>query len=178
MTIVSNDLKWDMNTDKLIKSANARMQLLHKMSNFGAPLNDMKEVYVLFVRSLLEQTSELWHSSLTQDNIEDLERVQKSAVKIMIKNKYTNYNNALNMLQIDTLEHRREQLSLQIAQKSTKHPKLQHMFPLNTKNHTMETRETEKYHVQFANTTRLQNSAIIYMQRLLNENETKIFENL
>ena len=76
-TIVSNDLKWDMNTDKLIKSANARMQLLHKMSNFGAPLNDMKEVYVLFVRSLLEQTSELWHSSLTQENIEDLERVQK-----------------------------------------------------------------------------------------------------
>ena len=82
------------------------------------------------------------------------------------------------MLELDTLENRREQLCLQLAQKSTKNPKLQHMFPLNTKNHNMETRETEKYHVQFANTTRLQNSAIIYMQRLLNENETKKFENL
>ena len=45
------------------------------------------------------------------------------------------------------------------------------MFPLNNKNHEMQTRETEKYHVQFANTARLQNSSIIYMQRLLNENE-------
>ena len=117
-----------------------RMQLLHKISNFGAPLNDMKEVYVLFVRSLLEQTSELCHSSLTQENIEDLERVQKSAAKIIIKNKYTSYNEALNMLELDTLENRREQLCLQLAQKSTKHPKLQQ------------------------NTIMLQNSAIIYMQ--------------
>ena len=35
----------------------------------------------------------------------------------------------------------------------------------------MQTIDTEKYHVQFSNTARLQNSSIIYMQRLLNENE-------
>ena len=109
-TIISNDLKWDLNTDQLVKKANARMQLLHKMSSFGSPLNDMKDVYVLFVRSLLEGSSSVWHSSLTQENTEDLERVQKSAVKIMIKHKYKNYNEALNMLEMDTLENRREQL--------------------------------------------------------------------
>ena len=117
------------------------------------------------------QSSSVWHSSLTQDNIDDLERVQKSLFKIMIKNKYNTYNDALNILQMETLSNRREQLCLQFAQKCTKHPKLQHMFPLNNKNHQMETRNTEKYDVQFANTARLQNSAIIYMQRLLNENE-------
>ena len=72
---------------------------------------------------------------------------------------------------METLSNRREQLCLQFAQKCTMHPKLQYMFPLNNKNHQMETRNTEKYDVQFANTARLQNSAIIYMQRLLNENE-------
>ena len=113
----------------------------------------------------------LWHSSLTQENIEDLERVQKSAFKIMIKQRYKHYNDGLNILEMDTLSKRREQLCLQFAQKCTKHPKLEHMFPLNNKNHQMQTRETEKYHVQFANTARLQNSSIIYMQRLLNENE-------
>ena len=35
----------------------------------------------------------------------------------------------------------------------------------------MITRDEEKYIVHFANTTQLQNSAILYMQRLLNENE-------
>ena len=79
---------------------------------------------------------------------------------------------------MDTLENRREQLCLKLAQKCTKHPKLKHMFPINNKIHQMNSRETEKYQVQFANTARLQNSTIIYMQRLLNENETKKFENL
>ena len=73
-----------LNTNLLIKKAYARMQLLHEMSNFGAPLSDMKDIYVLFIRSYLEQSSSVWHSSLTQDNIDDLERVQKSAFKIMI----------------------------------------------------------------------------------------------
>ena len=40
----------------------------------------------------------------------------------------------------------------------------------------MTTRDQEKYMVHFANTARLQNSSIIYMQRLLNEFE-KNYEN-
>ena len=47
------------------------------------------------------------------------------------------------------------------------------MFPLNVKTHSMETRKDEKFKVQFANTERLKNSAIIYMQNLLNENDKK-----
>ena len=39
------------------------------------------------------------------------------------------------------------------------------------KTHKMKSRDDEKYKVQFANTGRLQKSSIIYMQKLLNENE-------
>ena len=60
-TVISDDLKWDLNTDPLIKKANARMQLFHEMSNFGTPLSDMKDIYVLFIRSSLEQSSSFWH---------------------------------------------------------------------------------------------------------------------
>ena len=45
------------------------------------------------------------------------------------------------------------------------------MFPLNLKTHNMETRETEKFKVQHALTDRLKNSALIYMQNLLNKHE-------
>ena len=176
-TYITNDLKWDLNTSELIKKANKRLQLLHKISDFGASLSDMKEIYIIFIRSILEQSSNVWHSSLTQENIDDIERVQKSALRIILNYRYKTYNNALNVLEIDTLSNRREKICLEFAKKCTKHPKLKHMFPLNNKNHEMITRDEEKYMVQFANTARLQNSAVLYMQRLLNENERNESEN-
>ena len=42
-------------------------------------------------------------------------------------------------------------------------------FPLNKKSHPMDIRKHEKFRVQFSNTERLRNSAIPYMQRLLNQ---------
>ena len=48
------------------------------------------------------------------------------------------------------------------------------MFPLNEKEHEMKTRDTERYKVQFALTERLKNSPVIYMQRLLNEQDRSI----
>ena len=47
------------------------------------------------------------------------------------------------------------------------------MFPKNTKSHKMNTRNNEIYEVQYANTGRLQDSAIIYLQNLLNEDGLK-----
>ena len=45
------------------------------------------------------------------------------------------------------------------------------MFPENLKNHLMKTRKQEKYQVQHAQTKRLKDSALIYMQNLLNQHE-------
>ena len=48
-TYITNDLKWHLNTSELIKKANKRLQLLHKISDFGASLSDMKEIYIIFI---------------------------------------------------------------------------------------------------------------------------------
>ena len=48
------------------------------------------------------------------------------------------------------------------------------MFPSNEKLNKMDIRSKEKFKVQFANTERLKNSAIIYMQKLLNEKRNRI----
>ena len=37
----------------------------------------------------------VWHSGLTEKNKRDLERVQKSALKIILKDRYIKYKNAL-----------------------------------------------------------------------------------
>ena len=96
-TVISSDLKWDLNTNRIVKRAYAKMELVRKLSGFGAPTSDLKIIYVTFVRSQLEKSSCVWHSGLTQENEVDLERVQKLALKIILKNDYKNYQNALNI---------------------------------------------------------------------------------
>jgi hypothetical protein len=117
-TIIQNDLKWDSNTSNLTKRANARMRLLHKMSEFGAPTDYLKNIYIAYIRSILEQSAVVWHASLTAQNIEDLERIQKSAFKIILKKKYINYNQACELLSLYSLKDRRQQLCLAFAHKS------------------------------------------------------------
>ena len=86
-TILTEDLKWDFNTSNFIKRANARMQLLQKLVSFGTPVDDLRNIYVLFIMSILEQSATVWHSSLSEENVMDLERVQKYAVKLILKEK-------------------------------------------------------------------------------------------
>ena len=54
----------------------------------------------------------VWHSGLTDKNKRNLERVQKSALKIILKEKYIDYKNALSVMKMDSLEVRREKLCL------------------------------------------------------------------
>ena len=168
-TIVSNYLKWEKNTDNIVKKANKRMELLRKVSTFGASWEQLKKIYILYIRSLLEQSCTVWHSGLTAENSEDLERIQKCALKIILQEAYKSYENALMMLDLENLDERRERLCLQFAKKCLGNGKMKDLFPPNQKTHPMLTRFNEIYEVNNAHTGRLQNSPIIYMQKLLNK---------
>ena len=117
---------------------------------------------------ILEQSCVVWHSRITEENSNDLERVQKSAFKIILSNEYKNYENALIKLNLVSLKTRRIQLCEKFALNCLKNDKTVKLFPLNLKKHSMKTKKFEKFKVKHANTTRLQKSAIPYMQKLLN----------
>ena len=170
-TIVDNKLSWDDNCSMIIKKVNARMQLLRSVHSFGASTKEMVHLWTVFCRSVLEQSCVVWHSTLTLDNRDDLERTQKTFAKLVLREKYANYETALILLNLDTLEMRRNELCLRFAKAGIKFNKLSDLLPLNDKKHNMKTRVTEKYDVQFANTGRLKNSSIITMQKLLNKDE-------
>ena len=57
------------------------------------------------------------HSSITVENREDLERVQKTVLKIILDLRYKSYQNALDILELETLEKRREKLCLNLPEK-------------------------------------------------------------
>ena len=168
--IITDDLKWEKNTEYLVKKAYSRMELLRKVAEFTKSMEDKKEIYVLYIRSILEQSSVVWHSSLTKENAEDLERVQKCAVKLILGEKYENYEDALTKVDLDSLQDRREKLCKNFALKCINSDNLRakSMFPVKEVIHQMEVRKYEKYEVNHVNTGRLKDSAIPYMQRILN----------
>ena len=111
------------NTEKIVKSSNAAMRLLHAASKFINDRKILKEIYYVYIRSRLEHSAVVWNSSLTQKNINDLERVQKAAVRVIYGNNYyVSYLQALQELGMDSLADRREKMCLGV--RVFKHPYL------------------------------------------------------
>ena len=98
------------------------MLLIKKLYSFGATTEEMVHFWITYCRSALEQSAVLWSSSLSQENKDDLERTQKSFAKLVLKKKYQEndenaYENALINLNLQTLEPRRDVVSLNFAKK-------------------------------------------------------------
>ena len=167
-TIITSDLSWERNTQNMIKGANCAMRLLHSASKLTRKTSDLKQIYTIFVRSRLETAVAVWHSRLTLEQRENLERVQKMAMRVMFKKQYSDYQNSLKLLKMDTLEARRQKLNLKFAKGCLKIDKLCSMFPVNEMHHDMEKRNIERFKVNKAKTERYRQSSIPYLQRLLN----------
>ena len=75
----------------------------------------MVHIYKLFIRCILEQSATVWHSMLSEENSNDLERVQKNALKIILQESYQTYQNALNILNLESLYDRRVNLCFKFA---------------------------------------------------------------
>ena len=138
-TIISNYRKWVKNTDFIVKKSYARMELLRKLAGFNAPINDMKHIYITYTQSLSEQSSNFWHNGLFVQNENDLEKVQQLSFKLILKEKYHIYENALNTLDLETLKDRRTYLSIEFARKCLKSEQVKSLFRPNSLTPTMST---------------------------------------
>ena len=149
------------------------MKLLHSVWSFGSTCEEMVHLWIVFCRSVLEQSCVLWDSGLTQENREDIERTQKTFAKLVLEESYTNYPEALKILQLESLESRRKILTLRFAKAGIEDGILSDLFPKNNKGQKIKTRKREKYIVTRAYTTRFLNSPILTMQRMLNQDHDK-----
>ena len=167
--IITSDLKWHENTKFIVKKANRKMIMLHKFSKFTNNKAHLIHIFKSQVRGVLEYCSTVWHSSLTEADSNDIERVQKAAVRLIMGNKYQGYKGALQYMSLDSLKERREKMALNFAKKSLKLDKFSELFPFNNAKHLMKKRNPEKYAVANANTERYRKSTIPFLQRLLND---------
>ena len=95
------------------------MQILQRAAKFTNKKRDLKSIFISYIRSILEKSAVVWHSSLTNKNRNDLEMVQMCAISIIMGKDFKNYKTALRDLNLDTLEQRRNKLELSSAKLSS-----------------------------------------------------------
>ena len=141
--IISDDLSWSANTTHIIKKAYKRMVILKKLYEFQVNMSDLLHIYIIYIRSILEQNSVVWSSAITCAESASLERVQKCAFRIILKSQYIDYANALSVTKLPTLVVRRENLLFRFAVKCATNVKTSDMFDLNSEHTNL--RHTEQY---------------------------------
>ena len=95
--------------------------------------------------------------------------MQKAAVKVILGTEYQNYEKALCELKLESLNDRREAMALKFAKKSLENSNFSKLFPLREAKHGMKVRRSDKYAVKSSNTKRHKESAVPYLQNLLNK---------
>ena len=165
--ILSSDLKWAKNTDYICKKAMRKIWTLRRMKNLGLETEYIFDTYTKEIRSVLELAVPAWHSGLTQKLSEDIERVQKTAFKIILGDYYFDYDVACTILETEPLKSRREKLCLKFAKKDLKSDKT--MFnKIDNPNKTQQTRKKVVHEYKY-NSNRFKNSSLPYLARLLNK---------
>ena len=91
------------------------MSILRKLFEFNIPREDLVLIYTMYIRSVLEYNSNVWFSSITMEEREDIERVQKVACRIILKDEYSGYSEALKSLNLISLSDRRQILAKRFA---------------------------------------------------------------
>ena len=164
-------LDWDKNTRELCKRAYARMTMLTKLKYVGTPTKDLVEVYILYIRSILEYCAVVWHSTLTSDQVRSLENVQKLCLKVIAGSNYVSYEDALQTFDLERLSERRQARCLKFGLKSLLHPVHSELFPINQHvlSNQYEGLSREHFQVNWAKTESYKKSAVPYIQRILNE---------
>lgn len=165
---ISDDLSWTRNCQEICKKAYSRLSMLTKLKYVGVKIEDLVDIYILFIRSISEYCSVAYHSSLTGEQSRTLERIQKTCLKVILGEMFIDYPSALEMTGLDTLSNRRLKRCLDFSLKSVKHDRNSRLFPINKSAGMLNVRIREKFQVNFAATSTYKDSTIPFCQRLLN----------
>ena len=173
--MLRSDMKWYDNTEYICKKGYARLWMIRRLKGLGASVAEMLDVYQKQVRSVLELAVPVWQPALTQQERREIERVQRCAFYVILGDAYNGYEQALDLLECDNLDDRREKLCQNFAKKAWKNPKYQNWFTLNdeplptinTRSEATRVRNVLKPIV--TRTDRYMNSPLPYLTEVLNK---------
>lgn len=165
--IIRSDMKWSSNTKNMVAKCYKRMWMLRNLKKNGADQAQLLKIYFQQIRSVAEMACPVWNAGITLQEINTIERVQKTALAITLGSNYTTYNDALAILKVDTLESRRTKLCLKFALKAVRNPKFSSWFAPNT--YQVNTRSVKPPFKKInCRTRQFRKSPLPYLTNLLN----------
>ena len=156
---ITSDCRWDANSKAIVLKGNSKLWFLHRLKLLGAKTDTLLDIYKLFCRSVLEFGAPVWSGALSVKNKQNIERVQKNALRIIFGNYDDPYQTLLDEIQLDSLLDRRDTLCLGL-----KSEKFNKWFPQG-----VGTRSGAHFLEPVTKTKRYRNSAIPHLTRLLNK---------
>ena len=108
--IMSDNLKWQENTDNMCSKARKRLWIIRRLKNLKIDTATMIDIYKMEIRSLLEYACPVWNGAISKDEIEQIEKVQKSFIKILVDSNKIDYQQMCVSLNLEILQTRRENL--------------------------------------------------------------------
>ena len=166
---LTRDMKPHKHVEYLLKICYKRLWAISKLKRAGVCNKDILHFFFVKIRSVLETNAPVFHLMLTQDDSDDIERVQKIVLKVVLDEKYVDYQTACESMEVESLETRRTKLCLKFALKCLKSEKFKDFFEVNSSKDCYQFRDTETFYIPFASTTRYQKSPKIYLTSLLNK---------
>jgi hypothetical protein len=166
--IVSSDMTWHKNTKYICGKGYSRLWMLRNLKRLGASCTELVDVYYKQCRSVLELAVPAWAEALTNSECNQIERVQKTAVAIILGDKYKTYKNALKVLDMSTLKVRRSELSLNFAKKAFKSQKFCSWFSVNENEYDKTRSLKNELNVVKTRTKKYKDSPIPHLTNILN----------
>ena len=128
--IIQSDMKWTSNTESIIKRASNKLWVVRRLKALGSQTDDLVDMFVKQYMSILELAVPAWHGAITVVERQDIERVQKVGLHLILGDQYENYGNALKLTNLETLEARRHKLCLKFGKKAEKNENHKNWFKL------------------------------------------------
>ena len=160
-----------------ISKAMSRMWLLRRLKLVKLEPETILDYYIKEIRPIVEHGVAIWNSGLTQSQVNDLEKVQKIALKIILGESYISYEVACTLMNISPLKYRRKELCTKYAIKLFKSSKSSDYFTPASKQANTRSSQQLLVKEKTSNTKRCHNAPHNYLARLINENKDKILRN-
>ncbi len=113
---------------EIVTKASKRLHILRVLKRSGVSPFHLLRVYFALIRSLLEYCCPVWHSSLTINLSDKIERFQKRTMRIIYPT--LSYDAALDQAKCSTLRARRDSLCIKTFDKMRQpDSRLNHLIP-------------------------------------------------
>ena len=159
----------------IAKRFKARYWTLRNLKNSGFSSEELVTVYKTIIRPVADYACAVYHPSLTDQQDEDLDRLQNHALKCIFGPDLSG-RKLRELAGVTTLRARREEITEKFAKKLVASPLFTHWFPLKqARSSRRSTVQQETYLEEKARCDRLHNSPLFYYRRVLNGKQGRTY---